>query len=431
MRVFSNPLKAIFRATTRPKPAAVRSSKSGGEGPDELHRRIAELEAQVERLSRTERELRETRDRLALAQKQAKLTYWRYSLESGRLTYSDEDAWDIFGMPKKTLPQSPEEMLAITLPEDVAHLRRAYEIADSGPSDYKVEYRIRRPDGDVRHLREVAEVEYDDDGKAVAHVGSVQDITELRQAEEALRSAQEQLLRRERLATLGQLTATVSHELRNPLGAIRTASDAIRKFHAEGDPKLLQAISLLERSQVRCERVIDDLLNFTRVRELNREIARIDDWLGDLLATYELPPGIVLHRQVGSAAEIAFDRDRLDRAVRNVIDNACHAMAEAAERETGGAARRLTVATRQLAGRLEMSFKDTGTGIAPDDRAKIWEPLYSTKSFGTGLGLSLVKQTMEQHGGGVEMDSEVGQGTEVVLWLPLDAETPCPASSPP
>ena len=117
---------------------------------------------------------------------------------------------------------------------------------------------------------------------------------------------------------------------------------------------------------------------------------------------------------LGSGIELSLDRDRLDRAIRNVIDNACQAMLD--ETGTGG---QLAIVARVADERLELSFKDTGKGISPEEQLRIFEPLYSTKIIGVGLGLPLVKQVMEQHKGGIEVKSEAGNGAEIILWLPL------------
>ncbi|MDH3475011.1 MAG: ATP-binding protein, partial [Rhodospirillales bacterium] len=234
-----------------------------------------------------------------------------------------------------------------------------------------------------------------------------------------LREAQDRLVRKERLAAVGQVTGTVSHELRNPLGAIRSGIDAMKKLAEAADPRMARIIALLDRSERRCNRVIADLLDFTRVRELELHPTRVDDWLGALLDEQNLPPQVTLRRQLGSGAELPLDRDRIERALRNVIENACHAMEAAAERDGRAEEHHLTVAARAEEGRLEISVADTGVGIAADERAKVFEPLFSTKSFGVGLGLPMVKQTLEQHGGNVEIRTDLERGTEVVLWLPL------------
>ena len=113
-----------------------------------------------------------------------------------------------------------------------------------------------------------------------------------------------------------------------------------------------------------------------------------------------------------------FDPDRLFQAVRNVIDNACQALDDV---EGDGSDRTISVSRGAAGDRIELSIADTGVGMLPDEVAKIFEPLYSTKAVGVGLGLPMVQQVMEQHGGGVEVTSEAGRGTEFVLWLPTNA----------
>ncbi|MCH8999575.1 MAG: ATP-binding protein, partial [Proteobacteria bacterium] len=112
---------------------------------------------------------------------------------------------------------------------------------------------------------------------------------------------------------------------------------------------------------------------------------------------------------------------RSRRAVINVFDNACQAMRGEGDAETQSAERLLTVRTRERDGRIEVLIEDRGPGIPPDVYERIFEPLYSTKGFGVGLGLPVVKQIMEQHGGGIEIETEEGRGTRVCLWLDRNA----------
>lgn len=233
-----------------------------------------------------------------------------------------------------------------------------------------------------------------------------------------LRAAQDQLVRKERLAAVGQVTGTVSHELRNPLGAIRSGIDALAKLVGPADQRLTRIVELLDRSERRCDRVIGDLLDFARVRELDRQPTRIDEWLGALLDEQNLPRRVTLRRRLSSRVEVPFDRDRIERALRNVLQNACHAI-EAVENDDEAVEHFLTVTTCVRDGWLEISVADTGAGIEPDKRARVFEPLFTTKSFGVGLGLPMVKQTLEQHGGSVQLREAPKRGTEVVLTLPL------------
>lgn len=131
-------------------------------------------------------------------------------------------------------------------------------------------------------------------------------------------------------------------------------------------------------------------------------------------------PGIAVNDQIATPnLELAFDHDRLRRVIINVFNNACEAMREDAEKGSGRQDYSLTISTRTINDRLEVLFRDTGPGIPPEVLEKIFEPLYSTKSFGVGLGLPTVRQIMEQHKGGIDISSQIGQGTSVLVWLPM------------
>ncbi len=248
------------------------------------------------------------------------------------------------------------------------------------------------------------------DGGGVVFIAT--DITERKRLES-------EVLRQERLATLGQLTATVSHELRNPLGVIRTSAFIANEGQSDATPRVRRALERIERSVVRCDRIISELLDFTRISELEPEPTPLDSWLGSTLSEQALPSGVELRRDFNTAGlDITIDRDRIRRAVINVFDNACQAMTDPATENDGDADHILTVTTRVSDDRIEIVFEDNGPGIPADVRPMIFEPLFSTKGFGVGLGLPTVKQIMEQHGGGIDIDSVPGQGARVRLWLP-------------
>ena len=235
-----------------------------------------------------------------------------------------------------------------------------------------------------------------------------------------LRAVQADLLRQERLALLGQLTATVSHELRNPLAVIRTSAFIIKEGRTDTNPRVQRALERIDRSVVRCDRIIDELLDFTRISGLEPEPTPIDAWLDATLKEQALPAGITLRRDFGLAGTtVPFDHDRFRRAIINVFDNACQAMTGEVDPEATDADDAvLSVRTRRKNGRVEVIFEDRGPGIPADVLPKIFEPLFSTKGFGVGLGLPVVKQIMEQHGGGIEIETAEGHGTKVCLWLP-------------
>ena len=235
-----------------------------------------------------------------------------------------------------------------------------------------------------------------------------------------LQDAQTELLKKEKLAVLGQLTAVVSHELRNPLGTMNISLHLIEKHIPMDDPTMEKAFSRLKRNLNRCDQIIEELLDFTRIQDLVREPVNIDDWLGEVLEDQGVPSGIDLKIELGMAGlTLPVDPNRLRRAVINVLENACQAMK--GDNGTRGAENsgRLAVSTRIAGERAEISITDTGPGIPPEVLEHIFDPLFSTKSFGVGLGLPIVREILEQHDGGIEIESKQGHGARFVLWIPI------------
>ena len=166
------------------------------------------------------------------------------------------------------------------------------------------------------------------------------------------------------------------------------------------------------------DRIINDLVDFSNLREIQCRLVTADKWLADLLDEQKLAEGIVLQRRLGAAEQQAdIDVTLMRRALANLIENASQALTEEG---TNPRERRITVGSDISAGWLEIFVEDTGIGIAPDVLPKVFEPLFSTRAFGTGLGLAVVKQVVEQHHGKITIASKPGQGTRVAILLPLD-----------
>lgn len=240
--------------------------------------------------------------------------------------------------------------------------------------------------------------------------------------EQRVEQRTEELARANRLATLGKLTATVSHELRNPLAVIRNTVFALSETAKANNLNLDRSLKRIERNVIRCNEIITELLDYTRTRKLDSAPRVFDDWLVEILNEYEVPAGISLRRQLDAAgAEVSFDSGRLQRVFVNLLDNARDAINDGRTVPAPGTAREssITIRTKVVGGRFQVVVADTGAGIPPEVFPKIFEPLFSTKGFGIGLGLPTVKQIIEQHGGDIQISSAVGQGTTVTLWLPL------------
>jgi signal transduction histidine kinase len=237
-----------------------------------------------------------------------------------------------------------------------------------------------------------------------------------------LEAAQKELVTKEKLAVMGTLSAMVSHEIRNPLGTIRNTIFNIKQMVSKNNFELEPELERIERNVVRCDHIIEELLDFTRLQEKNFDPVDIDLWLSELIDEQSVPDAMTVTTNLKSEAIVYIDNESFRRAVINVIQNGIQAMAKVKldkmSEQSGKRNMEMTVESRVQKDRVELVIADSGEGIPQANLEKIYEPLYSTKSFGVGLGLPIVKGIMEQHLGGIIIDSQVGVGTKVTLWLP-------------
>jgi len=354
-----------------------------------------------------------------------------------KLINVNQAACNIFGYTREEIMANSTELFHV----DHQHYVKFGEIINEAFGENKTahfEFVAKRKNGEIFPSEHTVSLLKDTEGKVKGIVSVVKDITEAKKARDELekhrinleeivaerthelRNAQEELVRKERLATLGQLTATVSHELRNPLGAMRPPVYLLKKyFNDNADEKLLNAVERLDRNITRCDHIIDELLDFTRITDLNKEQTLIDQWLDTVLEeNFDLDNVEIQKNYSLEGVKAPVDTDRLQRAIINVIENAYHAMLGSESGSNGMAEARLTIETRANGDRIEISITDTGHGIPEDVLPKIFEPLFSTKNFGVGLGMPTVQQIMKQHGGGIDISTLEGKGTTVTLWLP-------------
>lgn len=239
-----------------------------------------------------------------------------------------------------------------------------------------------------------------------------------------LRRTQDELVQKNRLAQLGEVTATVAHELRNPLGAVKTSAYVIERRLKTSDPELTRPMERINQGIKRCDAVISQLLDFARSSAIKQETLNFDNWLEERLQEHAqaLPGTAAVECTLGMpGVHCRFDKNRFERVLTNLLGNAAEAMAGMDSKARAGRALRVAIATSLTARGAELSVADNGPGMAPDVLARAFEPLFTTKNFGTGLGLSSIQQIAKQHGGGVEITSTVGHGTCVTVWLPPSA----------
>ena len=247
---------------------------------------------------------------------------------------------------------------------------------------------------------------------------------------EEVHALQGELLQQERRTTLDHLIATVSHEMRNPLSAIHNSTYSLTQMIDKSDMLAHRQLGRIDRSVQRCENFIGQLVEYSYIRQRRRRTVTLDTWLVEVLDDLSVPADIALHRSLAcDKAPISADPESLHRVIVHLVENAFQAIAEvstgaAAAPETGQTAHpawRVAVESRYVGEHAEIVITDNGPGMAPDILSHIFEPLFSTKAFGAGLGLPLVKQILDFHGGSIAVTSDVGRGTRVVVSLPLAA----------
>jgi signal transduction histidine kinase len=240
------------------------------------------------------------------------------------------------------------------------------------------------------------------------------------EVEHARLVAEAELMKKERLSVLGQFTASVANELRNPLSAVRNTLFTMREIAMGSGLTLDRPIARIQRSIARCDRIIGDLLEYTRAPELSRMPVGFDAWLKDVLAERSPPATVSLVEELDAGeAVVRIDAERIRRVVINLIDNAAQAFGETAP---SGPVNTITVRSSICDDALKLMVRDTGPGIPQENIAKLFDPLFSTQSFGTGLGMATVKQIVVQHGGVIDVESAVGVGTTITIRLPLEQQ---------
>jgi signal transduction histidine kinase len=248
--------------------------------------------------------------------------------------------------------------------------------------------------------------------------------TELADKMRRLKEAQDELLRRGRMEQLGQLTATVAHELRNPLGAVRTSAFLLERKLKDKGLGVESQLARINNGITRCDSIITQLLDFSRTKQVAATPADLDNWLAQTIEeeARRIPAAVTIECTLGlDQRPVPFDPARLQRAVINLIANAAEAMVGTGEDPSKFTTDKpvITISTRVAEDMAVLDVSDNGPGIAPEILEKIREPLFTTKSFGTGLGIPAVEQIVVQHGGRLDIAAQTGHGARFSIYLPF------------
>ncbi len=300
-------------------------------------------------------------------------------------------------------------------PDDAALVDKVVADALSHRRPYAIDYRIIHRDGSVRWVHEKGQGEFDEDGNLQHLDGAIFDVT-------AHRHLEEELTRKEQLATIGTVAATVSHELRNPLAAIRNSLATVALRTRDKGLGVEPALERADRNIERCARIIYDLLEYTQPRHLARTATDLDRWLENTLQARALPDGVTLTTELATGSTASIDHEQFKQVIKRLIKNAVAALMSPTWHPDDRHPRRILVASAAAGPHLRLTIADSGPGIPAEVLPRVFEPLFTTRSFGAGLGLPITRQIVEQHGGTIAIDSPPEGGTTVTIWLPRQAQ---------
>ena len=350
---------------------------------------------------------------------------------------TDADGKYVYVSPaaKKILGYQPEELIGTTIFEtmeenDAQQFRKTLQgIVPSKKSFNGLQRVSRHRKGRHIILETNGALILDDNGNLKGFRGADRDITMRKEAEQELqkyaaeliktrdsleqkveertlelRRAHEALIRKEKLAVLGQLAASISHELRNPLGVIKNAVYFFNmKINSFDDPSVRENIKIITREIDTANKIIVGLLDFTRDKPPVHLDININQLLTEILSKQFIPDTVQVATDFAeNLAPVIVDPTQIAQVFMNLIENAVQAM------EQGGT---LKMSTRANGKGIEIVVADNGCGIAPDNLGYIFDPLFTTKTKGIGLGLALSKSLIEANGGTIGVESVAGAGT--------------------
>jgi PAS domain S-box-containing protein len=375
----------------------------------------------------------ENRDRFRQLADRIDLVLWFTALDPVRVLYVNPAFERVWGVSAEKLYRDPLLWQRAIHPDDREQVRHAHaEWLTGKRSRYEVEYRIIRPDGAERCIADQAVLLRDERGVVDQICGIAKDITAHRDAEAAylrvkdqlleqqrrekervqaeLAKVREELIRQTRLATLGRMSASVAHDLRNPLGAVRNAAYYLSRKVPPTEPKWAEYLAIIDREVVACDQIISNMLELTRAKE---PVPQPLD-LGELVrrAFERAKPPADVHCHFQAPAEpflVRADPVQLRQVFDNLTKNSLDALAGRGD---------VWVVAAPAEGGWTVTFSDTGPGIPTTVRNRLFEPLFTTKAKGTGLGLWICRQVVERHGGTLDVVEIPGRGLALRITLP-------------
>jgi PAS domain S-box-containing protein len=368
---------------------------------------------------RAEDDLRRSEASLTEAQQISHTGSWRWKVGTGEVSWSAEH-FRIFAVDPATTQPSYATFMERVHAEDRHAFEQALDRAVRERSRFQHEYRVVLPTGSVKHLQSVGLPEITASGD-LEFVGTVMDITERRRSEEALRSAQTELARVARLTTMGELVASIAHEIKQPLGAIVANAEASLRWLNRETPNLdrtRQTVEAIIKDGNRAGDVIQGIRALAMKSGPHPTEFDINGAIQEVLALARSDlqrHGVVLHTELSAEVPPVFgDRVQLQQVLLNLLTNGIEAMNAVTDRP-----KVLAITSKPAEpGWVLVAVDDSGTGLDPTTADRIFDSFFTTKPSGMGMGLSICRSIIDAHGGRLWMSPRLPHGTAVRFTVP-------------
>jgi signal transduction histidine kinase/CheY-like chemotaxis protein len=385
-----------------------------------VQRALREARERAER-KKAEEAFRRSETYLAEAQRLSRTGSFGWDPASGKIYWSDE-TYRIFEC-EPTVEPTVQLVVDRTHPNDRVRLRQIIDRASIERREFTAEHRLLMADGSVKYVRAVAHPSTGEGPESFVFVGAVMDITERKRAEEErerLRQLEADLAHMNRVSMMGELAASLAHEIKQPIAAAVISAQTCTQWLSRDAPDVTEAseaASAMVAAATRASGIIDRVSSLYRRGTPERELVDLNEIVREMSALL----GNTANRNAVSIRtdfdpklpKMAADRVQLQQVVMNLMLNGIEAM-----QDTGG---ELTVASKRTEdGQLLISVSDTGIGLSSDEAAHIFEAFFTTKPRGTGMGLSISRRIIASHGGDLWASPNTGRGATLQFTLPVD-----------
>lgn len=383
-----------------------------------VHRALREAQERAER-KKAEESFRRSEMYLAEAQRLSHTGSFGWEPASGKIYWSSE-TYRIFEC-EPTIELSVQMALDRVHPDDRTRLRQILDRASIERTEFIAEHRLLMADGSVKYVRVVAHPSTGEDPERFVFVGAVMDITERNRAEEALRTAQAEVVRVSRLTTMGELVASIAHEINQPIAAMVTNAEAAQLWLNRQPPHMAearQALARIVKDGIRAGDVIGGIRELIKKAPPRKDRVDLNEAIREVI---ELTHGEAVKTGVSVRMQLATDlplihgdRVQLQQVFLNLIINAVEAMGSVSD-----GPRELLISTAQVEpGDVLVEVRDSGPGFAPATHEHLFEAFYTTKLAGLGMGLSICRSIIEAHGGRVWAEPNQPRGTIFQILTP-------------